>query len=218
MIWDWGFAAEILPHLLRATVITLQATLFASITAVLFGFVLAILRRSRFRLLRWPTASFIEVVRSTPLLLQLYFIFFVLPEYGLKLSPMVAGVLGLGIHYATYISEVYRAGIEDVPRGQWEASIILNLSRPRTWISVIVPQVITRVVPALGNYIVQMFKATAILEAITLVELLGEANVIGAQSFRYLEPFTLVGVIFLALSYPSALALRYLERKLHVRH
>ncbi|MEU6646094.1 ectoine/hydroxyectoine ABC transporter permease subunit EhuD [Saccharomonospora sp. NPDC046836] len=218
MIWDWSFAAAILPELLRATLVTLQATLYASLTALIFGFVLALLRRSGIRLIRWPTAAFIEVVRSTPLLLQLYFIFFVLPQYGLSLSPILAGTLGLGIHYATYISEVYRAGIEDVPTGQWEAAKVLNLTMPRTWSSIIVPQVITRIVPSLGNYVVQMFKATAILEAITLVELLGEANVIGAQSFRYLEPFTLVGLIFLALSYPAALGLRYLERKLHVRH
>jgi polar amino acid transport system permease protein len=138
----------------------------------------------------------------------------VLPDIGITLGPLLAGVIGLGLHYSTYTSEVYRAGIEGVPRGQWEAATALNLSARRTWIGVVLPQAIPKVIPALGNYVNGMFKDTPLLSAITVVELLNEAHAIGAQSFRYLEPITLVGVLFFVVSYPTALLVRRLEARL----
>lgn len=214
MTWDWGFTVEILPELARALIVTVQATLAGSVLAMVLGLVLALLRRSSRRVVSLPTAAFIEFVRSTPLLVQLYFFFFVLPNYGITLSPFMTGVLVLGVHYATYTSEVYRAGIEGVPRGQWEAARAMNLSRGRTWRSVILPQAIPAVVPALGNYVNAMFKDTPLLSAITVVELLNQAKAIGSQTFRYLEPVTMVGVFFLVLSYATALLVRRLEVRL----
>lgn len=214
MTWDWEFAFDVLPELGRALIVTVEATLAGSAVAMVLGLVLALLRRSRSRLVSFPTAAFIEFVRSTPLLVQLYFLFFVLPNYGVTLSPFVTGVLVLGLHYATYTSEVYRAGIEGVPRGQWEAARAMNLSRTRTWSSVILPQAIPAVIPALGNYVNAMFKDTPLLSAITVVELLNQAKIIGSQTFRYLEPVTIVGVFFLLVSYASALLIRRLEARL----
>lgn len=214
MSWSWHFVWQILPDLLKALEITVEATLIGSAIAMLLGLLLALGRRSRNRLISWPVAAFIEVVRSTPLLVQLYFLFFVLPDLGITLGPLLAGVIGLGLHYSTYTSEVYRAGIEGVPRGQWEAATALNLSARRTWIGVVLPQAIPKVIPALGNYVNGMFKDTPLLSAITVVELLNEAHAIGAQTFRYLEPITLVGVLFFVVSYPTALLVRRLEARL----
>ena len=214
MTWDWQFALEILPELGRAFIVTVEATLAGSAVAMVLGLVLALLRRSRKRLVSYPTVGFIEFVRSTPLLVQLYFLFFVLPNYGVTLSPFVTGVVVLGLHYATYTSEVYRAGIEGVPRGQWEAARAMNLSRGRTWSSVILPQAIPAVIPALGNYVNAMFKDTPLLSAITVVELLNQAKAIGSQTFRYLEPVTMVGVFFLLVSYATAFLVRRLEVRL----
>jgi polar amino acid transport system permease protein len=214
MTWDWSFAAELLPDLLRGARTTLSATLVGSVLALTLGLVLALLRRSRFALVRGVTRWFVEFVRSTPLLIQLYFLFFVLPVYGLRLSAYLTGVLGLGIHYAAYTSEVYRAGIEGVPRGQWEAATALNLPRVRLWVGVVLPQAIPRVLPALGNYVIAMFKDTVLLSAITVVEMMNVAQTTGSQTFRYLEPFTLVGLIFLLLSYPSSILVRALERRI----
>jgi len=153
-------------------------------------------------------------VRSTPLLVQIYFLFYVLPVTGVQMSPLVTGIVALGIHYAAYCAEVYRAGIEAVPRGQIEASTALNLSPFRTAVGIVLPQAIPPVVPALGNYLVAMFKDTPLLSAITVVELLQQSKMIGSATFRYTEPLTLVGIMFLLLSLAAAWGVRRLEHRL----
>jgi len=213
VIWDWAYTWDILPDLLRGLVVTVQATLVGSVVAMVLGLVFALLRRSRLVVVRIVTGGFVEFVRSTPLLVQLYFLFFVLPSLGITLSGFQAGVIGLGVHYATYTSEVYRAGIEGVPRGQWEAATALNLPTSRVWRSVILPQAIPRVLPALGNYVIAMFKETPLLSAITVLEMLAVAKDLGGQTFRYLEPLTLVGLLFLLVSLPASLTVRRLERR-----
>ncbi|CAB3841302.1 MULTISPECIES: ectoine/hydroxyectoine ABC transporter permease subunit EhuD [Achromobacter] len=213
-IFDWSFALEILPTLGSALLITIQATVLGMLVAVTLGLVLAMLRRSRLRIVSMPTAFFIEFVRSTPLLVQMYFLFYVLPLTGAQMSPLMTGIVALGLHYATYCAEVYRAGIEAVPRGQWEAATALNMSRWRTAVGVVLPQAIPPVVPALGNYLVAMFKDTPLLSAITVVELLQQSKMIGSATFRYTEPLTLVGLLFLALSLVAAWGVRGLEARL----
>ncbi len=213
MIWDWDYTRDILPDLLRGLVVTVQATLVGSVVALLLGLVFALLRRSSLRAVRIVTGAFVEFIRSTPLLVQLYVLFFVLPTVGITLSGFQAGVIGLGVHYATYTSEVYRAGIEGVPKGQWEAATALNLPTSRVWRSVVLPQAIPRVLPALGNYVIAMFKETPLLSAITVLEMLAAAKGLGNETFRYLEPLTMVGLLFLLVSLPASLSVRRLERR-----
>lgn len=119
-VWDWDFALEILPDIVRGLWQTVQATLLGITIGMILGLVLALLRRSGVRLISWPTAAVIEFIRGTPLLVQLFFIFFVLPSFGITIGAFASLVIGLGIHYAAYTSESYRAGIENVVRGQWE--------------------------------------------------------------------------------------------------
>ena len=213
MTFDIDYALHILPELLGATVVTFQATMIGMALAVVGGLVLAILRLSRLRPISAVAGFYIEFVRSTPLLTQLFFLFYILPVYGLTLDAFTTGVLGLGLHYSCYTAEVYRAGIQAVPRGQWEAATTLNLSPLQTWRLVVLPQAIPPVIPALGNYLVSMFKDTPLLATITVLELLGVALAEAGESFRYLEPITIVGAIFLLLSFPSALLVRGLERR-----
>jgi polar amino acid transport system permease protein len=123
-------------------------------------------------------------------------------------------VLALAVHYGASASEVYRAGIESVPRGQWEAARALGLPPGRTFLRIILPQALPPIVPALGNYVVAMFKDTPLLSTITVLELLYTAKNLGAETFRYLEPFTLVGVLFLVVSLLAAQGVRQLERRL----
>lgn len=211
--WDWEFAGEILPLLLEGLWLTVRLTLLGITMAMVLGLVLAMLRRSTVRAVSWPVAGFIEFVRSTPLLAQLFFLFFVLPSFGIVLSGFAAGVLGLGIHYASYTSESYRAGIQSVDRGQWEAATALNLPPRVVWTSIVLPQAVPTVLPALGNYLVAMLKDAPLASTITVIELLGTAKAIQAQSFRGLEPFTIAGVLFLAVSVPAAFFVRFLERR-----
>jgi polar amino acid transport system permease protein len=213
MDWDWAFVREILPTLLEGVKLTILATLLGAAVAAVMGLVFALLRRSRNRLVARTTAFFVEFVRGTPLLVQLYFLFYVLPDLGILLAPLVAGVIGLGLHYGTYMAEVYRAGIENVPRGQWEAAKACNLTTTQTWVHVILPQAIPPMIPACANYFVAMFKETPLLSAITVLELMNQARSVANFNYRYLEPITLVGVFFLIISLVSVVALRMLERR-----
>ncbi|MBN9109973.1 MAG: ectoine/hydroxyectoine ABC transporter permease subunit EhuD [Pseudonocardia sp.] len=215
-VWDWNFAGQIIPALLNGLRITLIATVLGSLIAFVLGLVLAILGRGP-RPVRIVVRAIVEFIRSTPLLVQVYFLFFVLPAFGVVLPALTVGVLALGVHYATYTSEVYRAGIDAVPRGQWEAATALSLPRTRVWTGVVLPQAIPRVLPALGNYVISMFKETPLLIGIGVLDIVGQVREVGGQSFRYVEAYTLAGLLFLLLSYPASLAVRRLERRRAVR-
>lgn len=213
MHWDWAVAADVLPRLLAGLVVTVQATFVGAILAYAFGLGLAVLKMSHSRLVSFTFYWLSEFIRRTPLLVQLYFLFYVLPDLGIFLSPFVAGVIGLGLHFATYTSEVFRAGIENVPKGQWEAARSLNYTTAQTWTRVILPQAIPPMIPPLANYLITMFKETPLLAAITVVELFNAANIYSNSFYKYLEPMTLVGALFLLVSIPSAYAAIWLERK-----
>lgn len=213
MEWDWDFAWSILPQLLAGFRITLIATALGAVVAAVLGLVFAILRRSRNRLVARTTSLVVEFIRGTPLLVQLYFIFYVLPDLGIRLPALTAGVIGMGLHYATYASEVYRGGIESVARGQWEAAKATNLTARQTWIHVILPQAVPPMIPAMANYLLAMFKETPLLSAITVLELMNQARSVANSSYRYVEPMTMVGVMFLIVSVISVVGLRWLERR-----
>ncbi len=213
MEWDWQFVWQIMPTLLQAFKITIIATILGSAVAAIVGLLIAVVRISSIPFLSRAVAMICEFIRGTPLLVQLYFIFYVLPDVGIRLSPLVAGVIGMGLHYATYTAEVYRAGIENVPRGQWEAAKATNLTTRQSWIHVILPQAVPPMIPALANYFIAMFKETPLLSAITVLELMNQAKSIANSNYRYIEPMTLVGVFFLVISLISVFGLRWLEER-----
>jgi polar amino acid transport system permease protein len=216
--WDLSsngaFAVSILPILLRGMIITIEATALGFLVALVLGLVFALLRAVPMRLVSWPTAFVIEFVRDTPLLVQLYFLYFVLPNFGIVLPAFLTGALALGVQYSAYTSEVYRAGLEAVPRGQWEASLALNMPAWLVYRDVVVPQAVPRVIPALGNYLVSMLKDTPILSAVTVLEMLNLATIIGDRTFRYLVPLSMVGGLFLVLTLFSSWLVRVLERRM----
>lgn len=218
MEWDWNFVWQIMPTLLEGLKITILASILGAIVAAIIGLVFAILRRSRIAAISKTTGFVVEFIRGTPLLVQLYFIFYVLPDFGIRLPALVAGVIGLGLHYGTYAAEVYRSGIENVPRGQWEAAKAANLTERQTWIHVILPQAIPPMIPALANYLVAMFKETPLLSAITVLELMNQAKSVANSSYRYIEPMTLVGIFFLIMSLISVFFLRWLEERFARRY
>jgi polar amino acid transport system permease protein len=224
--WEWCRVDELLypppdatwESLYDGLWITIQATVIGAIIAVILGLVFAIMRRSTVRAVSWTATAIVEFIRSTPLLVQLFFLFFVIVPTlfsGMEVETQakVAGFTGLGLHYATYMSEVYRAGIDGVPKGQWEASTALSLPRTRVWTSVILPQAIPRVLPALGNYVIAMFKEVPLLFTISVTELLFDANQYASATFESTEAYTLVGVFFLVISIITAIPIRLLERR-----
>jgi polar amino acid transport system permease protein len=209
--WRWGFTFEILPRLLWATLNTLMAAGIGYAIALVIGLVFALAQRTPSWTLTKVVREAVELIRSTPLVLQIFFVFYVGPQFGIRLSPWVSGMIAIGLHYASYLSEVYRAGIDSIPKGQWEASRALNLSSARTYFRVIIPQALPASLPGMGNYLVGIFKDTPMLSVIGVAELMHTANAIGSETYRFLEPYTLVGVIFLLISLPTAAALRAFE-------
>jgi polar amino acid transport system permease protein len=209
--WRWDFTWDILPRLIVATGNTLMAAGFGYAIAVVLGLVLALAQRTPYRVLTMMVREVVEFIRSTPLVLQIFFVFYVGPQFGFRLSPWTAGMIAIGLHYASYLSEVYRGGLESVPKGQWEAATSLNLSTGRTYFRVIIPQALPPSLAGMGNYLVGIFKDTPMLSVIGVAELMHTATAIGSETYRYLEPYTLVGVIFLAVSLPTAAGIRVFE-------
>ncbi|KIC39217.1 ectoine/hydroxyectoine ABC transporter permease subunit EhuD [Leisingera sp. ANG-M7] len=216
--WKWDFTWEILPRLVYATGNTLIAAGAGYVIAVVLGLMLALAQRTPSRGLTFTVREFVEFIRSTPLILQIFFVFYVGPQFGVRLSPWMSGMIAIGLHYACYLSEVYRGGIESVPKGQWEAAIALNMTTAQKYRRVIIPQAIPPALAGMGNYLVGIFKDTPMLSVIGVAELIHTANAIGSENYRFLEPYTMVGIIFLAISLPAAGLIRlfegYVRRKL----
>ena len=208
--WSWQRAADALPLLIDGFTITLLATVLGMAIASVVGLVIAIARRTCPAYVRVPLRWITEFIRLTPLVVQLLFVYYLLPQF----SALQIGIAVLGVHYSTYMAEVYRAGIEAVPAGQWEAARALSLPTTRTWRAVVLPQAVRATLPALGNYAISMFKDTPFLFAITVVELVTAAQQYGARTFQYLEPITMAGVIFLLASYPTSVLIRQVEKRL----
>ncbi|AXV18204.1 ectoine/hydroxyectoine ABC transporter permease subunit EhuD (plasmid) [Neorhizobium sp. SOG26] len=216
--WDtttWlTYTISILPIILIGLTVTLKAAAAGFAIALVLGLVFALLRRSRLKVISWTTAVVVEFLRDTPLLVQLFFLYYVLPNFGIVLPAFLTGAIALGLQYAAYTSEVYRGGIEAVHRGQWEAATALNLTRMQTYRDIIIPQAVPRIVPAMGNYMVAMIKETPVLSVITVLEMMGLANMIGERTFEYLVPLTLVGLIFLLLTLICSAGLHRLQKAL----
>ncbi|MDR6978600.1 polar amino acid transport system permease protein [Streptomyces sp. 3330] len=213
MSWDWNVVDDFMPRFWDGVLVTLQALAVGTLIAFTLGLVWALAQRSSQVWVRWPVVAVTEFIRNTPLLVQLFFLFYVVPNFGPSMSPLTTGIVGLGLHYSTYTAEVYRAGIDGVPAGQWEAATALSLSRSRTWRVVILPQAIRRVVPPLGNYVVAMLKDSPMIATIGAFDMLGEAQTFSNETFTT-EALTVVGVAFIVIAYPASLLIRALERRL----
>lgn len=209
--WRWSFVWEILPKMLIATGNTLMAAGIGYGIAIVLGLVLALAQRTPIKPLTIVMREVVEFIRSTPLVLQIFFVFYVGPQFGIRLSPWTAGMIAIGLHYAAYLSEVYRGGLDSVPKGQWEAATALNLSMAHTYRRIIIPQALPPSLAGMGNYLVGIFKDTPMLSVIGVAELMHTANAIGSESYRFLEPYTMVGIIFLLISLPTAALIRNFE-------
>lgn len=205
---------SVMPFLLKGAVITVQISVLAMALALVLGLIAAIGRMSRSRLLRFIAGFYIEVVRGTPLLVQLFIVYYGLPSYGIRLDPFTAGFLTLGVHYGAYLSEVYRAGIESIDRGQWEAAASIGMPRNMVLREIILPQAMRTVLPPIGNYFISMLKDSALVATISVAELLRSGQLRVAVTFRAMEIYLMVAAIYLAMSYPLSLLTRALERRM----
>lgn len=214
--WDWAFAWDILPDMLLAflqytLVVTITGTIIAAVLGLIIAILIMVLPKPLAWILRWAS----NFIRMTPIVVQLILLF-----WGfLWLDALTIGIVVFGVHYATYMAEVYRAGIESVPQGQWEATTALSMNPVRTWRKVVIPQALRSTIPSLGNYAISMFKDTPFLYAIGVTEMVTLAvGEIGGTTFRYNEAVTIAGLIFLAASYPTAILINRLEKRLAYAH
>ena len=214
--WRWDFAIEILPQMLLATLNTILAAGVGYAIATIVGLLFLLGQRTPMKIVNIINREIVEFIRSTPLLIQLFFVYFVLPQFGITLSAWVCGMITIGLHFGTYLSEVYRGALEGVPKTQWEACRALNFSTFYTYRKIVLPQAFPIAIPGMGNYLVGIFKDTPLLSTIGVAELFHAATAVGGYHYRYLEPYTIVGIIFLMLSIPAAIWIRKIEKNVNL--
>jgi polar amino acid transport system substrate-binding protein len=201
-----------LPLLLRGAVTTVILSLLGMALAVTLGLVVVLMRLYGPTPLRWLAQAYVEVVRGTPLLIQLFLIYYGLPQIGLRLNAFLAGVLGLGLNYAASEAENYRAGIQSIPKGQTEAALALGMSRPQVLRRIILPQALRVVIPPVTSDFIAMFKDSSIVSVITMVELTKVYGELAASTYDYIGLGLMTAGIYFALSYPASIFAHWLER------
>lgn len=202
---------EFLPGLLEGALVTIEITIGGCILAVIMAFVAAIAKMYGPRPVRWLAVAYIEVFRGTSALVQLFWLFFVLPHFGILLEPLTVAILTLGLNVGAYGAEVVRGAIISVQRGQWEASTALNMTRMMALRRIIVPQAIVRMIPPWGNLFIELLKATSLVSLITISDLAFKAQQMNATTFRTVEIFSIVLVFYLAIASVITVAMRTLE-------
>ncbi|KMZ11769.1 polar amino acid ABC transporter, inner membrane subunit [Candidatus Burkholderia humilis] len=200
MSYEWLTLAGYFNDFLHAAWLTLQVTLLAFALALVFGLVTAFASASRCRVLQAMASVYIEAIRNTLVLLQIFIVFFGLPSLGLTLDAYTAGVIALGVNVDAYLAEVFRAGIQSVPKGQLEAASILGLARAQIFMEVVLPQAARAVYPAIVNNLIQLLLGTSLLSAIALPELSGTVTVINSRTLLYVQTFTITLIAYLVLS------------------
>ena len=205
-----------LPTLLQGAWVTILVSVIAYALALIVGLAFGIARVTRFWPVRILATAYVQFIRGTPLLLQLFFIYYVLPYGGVVLTPFASGVLGLTVNYSAYMAEVFRSGIQAIPRGQWEAARSLGMSRRLLMRRIILPQAIRIVIPAIGNFFVSIFKDSALVSVITMRDLMFSGELLASATFKHFEIFTLVAIIYFAISYPTAKLVEYVEVRLDI--
>ncbi len=206
-------AGDYMPLLLEGVVLTLVVTLFSVILSTVLGFVWAVMTWSRIPILVAISRGFITIIRGIPIIVQLFYIYFVMPEIGVNLSALQAGIIGLGIAYSAYQAENFRAGIEAIDKGQIEAAHSIGMTDRLVMRRVILPQAIRIVMPPFGNTIIMMLKDSSLVSTITVAELTRQGQLIASSTFDNMTVFTLVALIYLALSLPLTFLTRHLEKR-----
>ena len=202
------------PLLLRGALVTLEISIAAMAVAVSFGLMLAVVRVFGSRWLSWPAGAFIEVVRGTPLLIQLFIIFYGLPSLGIRLTPLWAAILGLGLNYAAYEAENYRAGFQSIPRGQLDAALALGLTRLQTIRRIVLPQAVRLVIPPVTNDFIALLKDSSLVSVITMVELTKVYGQLASTYYDYIGIGLLAAGIYFLMGLPIARLSRYVEGRL----
>jgi len=202
-----------LPGLLQGAVLTIEIAILGSMLAVVMGLIAALARLYGPAPLRWLATIYVEIFRGTSALVQLFWLFFVLPQFGILMEPFTVAVLALGLNVGAYGSECVRGAILAVPRGQWEASTALNMSRAQMLRRIILPQAFVAMIPPWGNLFIELLKSTALVSLITLSDLAFRAQQMNQTTLKTIPIFTLVLLIYLVMSLVITIGMRLLEKR-----
>jgi polar amino acid transport system permease protein len=205
--------AIFLPQLLLGAVLTVKIAVLGCLLAIVMGVLAALARMYGPRPLQWLATAYVEVFRGTSALVQLFWLFFVLPQFGLTIAPFAVAVLALGLNVGAYGSEVVRGAILGVQRGQWEATTALNMTRGQALRRIILPQAFVAMIPPWGNLFIELLKATSLVSLITLSDLTFKAQQLNQTTFKTVPIFTLVLLMYLALSLVLTIGMRFLENR-----
>lgn len=192
---------------------TISVAAGSLVFALIFGLVVALMRISRFRLLRYPATVYVEIFRGTPALVQLFIIYFGLPDAGVQPSPMQAAIIGLGLNGAAYLSEVYRAGIESIHRGQMEAALSLGMTPMRAMRYIVLPQALRTMLPPITNFAIVLLKDTAIVFAVGVVEIMALARQLVTETLQSAVVYLIAGSLYLCVTIPLGRLAARLERQ-----
>jgi His/Glu/Gln/Arg/opine family amino acid ABC transporter permease subunit len=204
----WYFLTTLLGGWPETTGVAVASLLFA----LIFGLVIALVRLSRWRMVRLPAIAYVEFFRGTPALVQLFVIYFGLPDIGFQPSPLQAAIVGLGLNGAAYLSEIYRAGIESIHRGQMEAALSLGMTPARGMRYIILPQAIRTMLPPITNFAIVLLKDTAIIFAVGVVEIMALARNLVTETLQSAVIYLMAGAIYLCMTIPMARIAARLER------
>lgn len=207
----------VIPSLLKAVPVVAQLAVGAMLLALVLGLLVALARLSNSKILRAIATIYVEILRGTPLLVQLVYIYFVLPVIGIQLEPIAAGIIALGLNYAAYLSEVYRTSILAIDTGQTEAALSLGYTPTKALWKIVIPQSFKVALGPIGNYFIAMVKDTALTSVIAVSEILKTANTLNSQTFQTVEIYTAAALLYLALSLPLSRLVIVLERKVRAR-
>lgn len=201
------------PILLKGAIVTVQVTFYSLVLGTFLGLILALMKLSRFTPIAWFATIFINVIRGLPIIVQLFYIYFVFPEFGINLTAFQAGVIGLGIAYSAYHAENFRAGIEAVNYGQVEAAQSIGMKMPLIMRRVVLPQAFRIVLPPYGNTMIMMLKDSSLVSTITVMEMTRAGQMIASSTFENMTVYTMIAVMYLLLSLPLIFLSRFFEKR-----
>ena len=217
MIFDWSIVWASLPRLLGGAWMTIWLTCVTMIIAIPGGLVLAIMRLSRLSVVSVPATAFVEFFRATPLILQIYWVYYVLPAYfDVQLSQIATAIVGLACNISAFNSETFRSGIVSIRRGQWNAGYALGMTPAGVFLLIVLPQAVMRVLPALASTWVSLFKDTSLVSIISVPELSYVALQLRAETYRILEVLTAMAALYWLMGYPQAKLVDWIHRRFKV--
>ena len=210
---DWSVLPENAGLLAQGLLLTLEVSALALVLALALGVVVATLRVAPAAPLRRAGTAYVEFLRNIPLLVQLFFLFFALPSIGIRLPAFACGVLALGVYTSAFVAEAIRSGIAAVPPGQLEAGLSSGMAYATVMRLIVLPQAITKTIPPLGNTTLNLIKNSSLVSTVSMLDILGTANLIGSRSFQYVPMFVGAAIAYLIITLPAAFAVNVLEKR-----